>query len=121
MSSFHVRPMWADEFPEFDQALKQVDGDLEFVDEFDVPFWSGVNYVSLKASHPMFSRSKQRGVLYEKNALDNVLESWDEINDCEQKRCQVTEWKTLLLKQPRKITKETYEEAKRIFSREQTT
>ncbi len=121
MSSFHMRPMWADEFPEFYQALKRGDGELDHVDEFDVPFWSGVSYVSLKASHPIF-RSK-RGVrgARETDALDEVLESWDDINDCEQRRCQDTVWRALLLKQPRKFTKETYQKAKSIFLREQTT
>ena len=121
MSSFYMRPVWADEYPEFYQALKQNDGYLEYIDEFDVPFWSNVNYVSLtsKASHPIF-KSQRKVTLNvdaeeEMSVLHKMLETWDKINACEQENCQDPIWRPLLLKleQPRRFPRKKLQVTKK--------
>ena len=121
MSAIYIKPAWADQYPEFYQAVTSGNGDLEFVDEFDVPYWSRLNYVSLKVSHPIF-KAERRFIHnpQEMNSLDRLLKAWDEINAREVSLCEDPEWKYLLPRQPRSFPKKLYEEAKEIFVRSGT-
>jgi hypothetical protein len=52
------------------------------------------------------------------NALDKLLQQYDEINAREQEHCFLESEKHLLLKQPRPFEINFYEEAKSIFMSE---
>ena len=53
------------------------------------------------------------------NALDKLLQKYDEINAREQEQCALESEKLFLLKQPRPFEIKFYEEAKSIFMSEQ--
>ena len=54
MVGFTTRPAWADEYPDFYNMIMSYCGDLQEVDEFNVPFYSNLSYVTVKRSHPIF-------------------------------------------------------------------
>jgi hypothetical protein len=112
-----IRPAWADEYPEFYKHQSSGLGELLRVDEFNVPYWSGYpTHVWIRASHPIIQC--ERRVLHdqsEMNALDKLLQKYDEINAREQEQCALESEKLFLLKQPRPFEIKFYEEAKSIF------
>ena len=116
-----IRPAWADEYPEFYKHQSSGLGELLRVDEFNVPYWSGYpTHVWIRASHPIIQC--ERRVLHdqsEMNALDKLLQKYDEINAREQEQCALESEKLFLLKQPRPFEIKFYEEAKSIFMSEQ--
>ena len=119
-----IRPAWADEYPEFYKHSSSGLGELLRVDEFNVPYWSGYpTHVWIRASHPIIQC--ERRVLHdqsEMNALDKLLQKYDEINAREQEqcvKCALESEKLFLLKQPRPFEIKFYEEAKSIFMSEQ--
>ena len=57
---------WNDDYPEFRDMMAQYLGELEYVDEYDVPFWKNISHVSIKPHvHPLFSKEAQSTLLIE--------------------------------------------------------
>lgn len=61
---------WKNEYPEFyDMMTKQL-GRLEYVDEYDVPFWDGIDHVLIKPHmHPLFGKDAQGALMENAHAV----------------------------------------------------
>ena len=75
MSAMTCRPDWADEYPDFYHMLMNQFGNLEYVDDLNVPFYSAISYVTLKQKHFLFSESA-RASLMAANAQDEELKAF---------------------------------------------
>ena len=55
---------WKDDYPEFHDMITKPLGQLEYVDEYNVPFWGGINHVLVKPhQHPLFGKETQETML----------------------------------------------------------
>lgn len=55
---------WKKDYPEFYDMLMKSMGELQYVDEYGVPFWGGMSSVFVKQHwHPLFSREVQSMLL----------------------------------------------------------
>lgn len=55
---------WKNEFPEFHSMMIKFYGDMQYVDEYDVPFWGNISSVSIRQNHhPLFTKETQVALL----------------------------------------------------------
>ena len=109
MVALTARPMWADEYAEFYEMIMKPLGELVRVDIWGVPFYSKVNTVSLKQSHPLFAMVD----CHDDEAILAVQELWRaQREDIEKASCHANAvMRRHLHKQPVSVPKTLYEQA----------
>ena len=92
-------------------------GELQHVDEFDVPFWGAERHVLIKQHHPLFRKEAQDALLkkaqqgLEEQHLQTIQETLDLFNsrrESWQNASSDEEWRVALAKQPILVPKDLY-------------
>ena len=122
-----LNPPWKNAHPAFHEMVIQSLGELQCVDEFDVPFWEGKSHVLIKQNHPLFRREAQDALLKRVHTtcqedggrrsslfqghLHTIQQTLDLFNsnwESWQNASNDEEWRVALAKQPIRLPKDLY-------------
>ena len=112
MVAWTCRPAWADEYPDYYNMIMNQFGQLEHVDELNVPFYSDVTYVTLKQKNILFSESVRASLIAASDESDTQLKAFYDKYDSTiseyQQMAATSCTPELILPQPVSINKDLY-------------